>query len=499
MKPSDFNEIIAAGEGLHVEFKEARERLPGSFFDTVCAFLNTDGGTIYLGVNDSGAVTGVEPRAVARLKSDIANLSNNPQQLDPPFLLFPHAVTVEGKTVIAVQVPLSSQIHRHGGEIMLRSEDGDYRLRGTHQLAGLANRKLSLFSEQRVLPHLTLADLRPDLFDKARSLMRAGNRRHPWLAFSDEELLQVGGFFNRDPNSGHPGLTLAAALLFGRDEVIQSAVPGYKFDCLLRRRNQDRYDDRLIIRTNLIDAYDLMMGFIEKHLDDPFHLEGDMRISLREKIFREVVSNIIAHREYTSAAPATIKIYPDRVELENPHVAHFFGRITPDNVRPFPKNPTICKLMIQLGRFDELGSGVINVHRYLPLYANGATPVFQETEHCFTTTLPLVVAPDGQGERVVQLVTPEVAPEVTPEVTPEVRAMLSVLTAAMSRGEIMNKLGLTDEKHFRKHYQQTSIKLGLIEMTIPDKPTSSKQKYRLTEKGKQLLAASNFSTGQSNE
>ena len=127
MKPSDFNEIIATGEGLHVEFKEASDRLPGSFFDTVCAFLNTDGGNIYLGVGDNGAVTGVEPRAVARLKSDIANLSNNPQQLDPPFLLFPHAVTVEGKTVIAVQVPLSSQIHRHGGEIMLRSEDGDYR------------------------------------------------------------------------------------------------------------------------------------------------------------------------------------------------------------------------------------------------------------------------------------------------------------------------------------------------------------------------------------
>ncbi|MFH7321600.1 hypothetical protein ACHHRT_13490 [Desulfurivibrio sp. D14AmB] len=131
---------------------------------------------------------------------------------------------------------------------MLRSEDGDYRLRGTHQLAGLANRKLSLFSEQRVLPHLAIADLRPDLFAKARSLMRAGSRRHPWLAFSDEELLKVGGFFNRDPNSGQPGLTLAAALLFGSDEVIQSAVPGYKFDCLLRRRNQDRYDDRLIIR-----------------------------------------------------------------------------------------------------------------------------------------------------------------------------------------------------------------------------------------------------------
>ncbi|ADH84746.1 Fic family protein [Desulfurivibrio alkaliphilus] len=514
MKPSEVKEILTTGEGLHVEFKEARDRLPGSFFDTVCAFLNTDGGTIYLGVNDNGGVTGVEPRAVARLKSDIANLSNNPRQLDPPFLLFPHELAIDGKTVIAVQVPLSSQIHRHGGEIMLRSEDGDYRLRGTHQLAGLANRKLSLFSEQRVLPHLTVADLRPELFDKARSLMRIGDRRHPWLAFSDEELLKVGGFFNRDPNSGRPGLTLAAALLFGSDEVIQNAVPGYKFDCLLRRRNQERYDDRLIVRTNLIDAYDLMMGFIEKHLDDPFHLEGDLRISLREKIFREVVSNIIAHREYTSAAPATIKIYRDRVELENPHVAHFFGRITPDNVRPFPKNPTICKLMIQLGRFDELGSGVINVHRYLPLYANGATPVFQETGHSFVTTLPLTVDREGQGsERATEHATPEVGQQVTQQVIQQVTQqvgsaddysrLLPVLracaTKSLSNKELQAAAGIRDRSTFHINYLTPLLKLNLLERTIPDKPTSSKQKYRLTEKGRQLLAAANHSTDKRNE
>jgi len=48
-------------------------------------------------------------------------------------------------------------------------------------------------------------------------------------------------------------------------------------------------------------------------------------------------------------------------------------------------------------------------------------------------------------------------------------------------------LGLTDEKHFREYYQQVAISRGLIEMTIPDKPTSSKQKYRLLGKGKRYL------------
>jgi ATP-dependent DNA helicase RecG len=60
----------------------------------------------------------------------------------------------------------------------------------------------------------------------------------------------------------------------------------------------------------------------------------------------------------------------------------------------------------------------------------------------------------------------------------------------MTREEIMEKLGLKDEKHFRENYQQVAVNLGLIEMTIPDKPRSSKQKYRLTEKGKAILKQS---------
>ena len=117
-------------------------------------------------------------------------------------------------------------------------------------------------------------------------------------------LLLIAGFVRKDVLTGKNGYTLAAALMFGTDEIIQSVAPGYKFDALLRRRDTDRYDDRLIVRTNLVDAFDLLMSFIEKHLDDPFYLEGTSSISLRARIFRELVANIIAHREYTSVAPA---------------------------------------------------------------------------------------------------------------------------------------------------------------------------------------------------
>ena len=78
-------------------------------------------------------------------------------------------------------------------------------------------------------------------------------------------------------------------------------------------------------------------------------------------------------------------------------------------------------------------------------------------------------------------------PGVTPEVTPEVRKMLSIMKGEMTRKEIQQLLGLKDEKHFRTAYQQPAIAAGLIEMTVPDKPNSRLQKYRITPKGSILL------------
>ena len=465
--------LVPARENLHIEFKDARSGLPGNLCDTLCAFLNTDGGTLYLGVNDKGEVLGLETEQIVRYKKEIANLSNNPQKLDPPYLLFPREETIGDKNILVVQVPLSSQLHRHKGEIYLRSDEGDYRVKGAHQLAGLLNRKLGIFTEQTPMPQFSLKDLRPDLLEKARTLMRRRNQRHPWLDLDMDALLRTVGLYTPADPPSHT-LTLAAILLFGTDIAIRQAAPAYTFDCLLRRRDVDRYDDRLMIDTNLIDAYDLMMGFVEKHLDDPFYLENGATISLRERIFREAISNIISHREYRDATPARLMIYKDRVVLDNPAMAYFHTRITPQNLRSHPKNPAICKFMIQIARFDQLGSGVLNIHKYWPLYSPGTEPIFRETRHGFELTLPLPGAtPAGQA-----------TPQVTPEVTPEVSRLLPLCVAPKTRRELQVALRLNDDDHIRVAYIDPAIAAGLIERTLPDKPNSRLQKYRLTEKGR---------------
>jgi len=73
------------------------------------------------------------------------------------------------------------------------------------------------------------------------------------------------------------------------------------------------------------------------------------------------------------------------------------------------------------------------------------------------------------------------------EVAGEVLRLLAVMQGAMSRLEIQAALNLKHEDPYRAAYLVPALKTGLIEMTIPDKPRSSKQKYRLTDKGEKWL------------
>lgn len=84
--------------------------------------------------------------------------------------------------------------------------------------------------------------------------------------------------------------------------------------------------------------------------------------------------------------------------------------------------------------------------------------------------------------------TPQVTPHVAPQVTPQVVALLTKVSGEMTRQELTDALGLKDRKHFADAYLQPALEAGLLEMTIPDKPQSSKQRYRLTGQGQAAIA-----------
>ena len=386
---SKLKTIIQTGENITTEFKESKSKLNKDLYETVCAFLNRDGGDILLDVSDDGVIIGVDEYKIEVMKKDFLTATNNPQKLNPPCYLSVDTVEIDTKKVLHIFVPPSSSVHSLNGKIFDRNGDGDINITGRHsQIADLYRRKDTSYSENEIFPYATLDDLRTDLLEKAR--IRAKNENsgtHPWMNMDDMNLLKSAGLYKKDISTGKEGLTLAAILLFGKDETIQSALPHHRTDAILRKINLDRYDDRDDIRTNLLESYEKLTQFVAKHLNDPFYLEGDTRVSLRSKIFREAIANILIHREYSNAYTAKMIIQKDKVVFENANKAHGFGEIDPDNFIPFTKNPAIAKVFREIGYAEELGSGVKNLYKYSKLYG-GSDPMLVEDD-VFTTTIML--------------------------------------------------------------------------------------------------------------
>ena len=120
---------------------------------------------------------------------------------------------------------------------------------------------------------------------------------------------------------------------------------------------------------------------------DKFFLEDGLRVSLRGKILREMLVNVLVHREFTSSRPARFIIRRDEMFTDNANKALHYGVITPRNLEPEPKNPIIANFFHQIQLADELGSGVRNLYKYVRIYS-GALPIFDEGD-IFRLTVPL--------------------------------------------------------------------------------------------------------------
>jgi ATP-dependent DNA helicase RecG len=388
--------LLAEGEGMTVEFKECVNGLNNSVWETVCSFSNRYGGHLILGIKDDGTPIGVNRNAAQSMKKNFINTLNNPQKVSPSLMLEFEEVELDGKLLLYVYVPVSSQVQLCSGKIYDRNGDADVDVtKSTDIAAHLYGRKSSMFTEREVFPFVTEKELRLDMMPRVRQMALSHRPEHPWENQSDMEILKGAGLYEEDWRTGKKGFNLAAVLLLGRDDVIQSCAPGCVTDALLRVENTDRYDDRLIVETNLIEAHDKLMEFIAKHTKDKFFLIGDQRVSVRTWIARELVGNTLAHREYSSAFRAKIVIERDRIYAENWNRSNVHGRIDPEDFTPVPKNPLIAKFFMNIGRADQLGSGVRNLYKYTKIYS-GEEPELIEGD-VFKTIIPLAPASGKQA------------------------------------------------------------------------------------------------------
>ena len=92
----------------------------------------------------------------------------------------------------------------------------------------------------------------------------------------------------------------------------------------LKKQNHIRgYDDRDDIRTNLLESYERLMAFTAKHLPNKFQLINGQRMNVRDHLFREIIGNLLVHREYTNGFPAKFVIENQRRNITREHGHHF--------------------------------------------------------------------------------------------------------------------------------------------------------------------------------
>lgn len=500
-------DILRQKEGMEIEFKQSREHLPRNVYESVCAFLNRRGGHVVLGVDDDGKIVGINPDCVQDQLDTLSKDMNNPQVMNPTFYLNFDVLEVEGKKVIYFYVPQSSQAHSHKGVYYDRNQDGDFQLKNAQQIADLMLRKQTGCTENRVLPYLTMDDLEVELFDVVRKRVRLNNENHLWANMTNEEILESAGMYLKDWQTGQEGYTLAAALLFGKEKTLTGLVPFYKTDVLCRIKDTKLYDDREIVKCNLMRAYERIMAFLRRHLPEWPYIEGTQRMSLREVVFREVCLNILIHREFGGQHEASLVIYNDRVETCNWNIPFGYGSIDLNNLHPHAKNPAIANFFTQLGIVEELGRGIRVMFNYVPLISSGRKPIVDEQDE-FRMILPfnslteqesdpVEAKSDPAGDLVEAKSDPagdpvETKSDLVDSKNDQVGKLLIVLVQCLEKqelsiSELMGKLGLTHKHSFRKNYLHPALDLGLIEYTLPDELRSPKQKYRLTPKGLSLL------------
>lgn len=515
--PDELLKLIRHGENYQLEYKEAKTELPKSLFDSVCSFSNREGGDIFLGVHDVGVILGVDPSSVLKLISNFMTTANNKDKVFPPLYLIARGyvyasdgsfscVDKKGKLiqeqpgkyhVIHIHVPISPSVVRHKGRIFDRNDDGDMDITDmSDRVFQCYARKQSTYYVNKVYPHWKVSDLREDLIGKVREMAVTRKQlfdkeRHPWADMNNEELLRTSGLILTD-EEGRTGITLAAVLLFGTDNMIASSCAQHKTDCIYRVYNLDRYDDREVIMTNLIESYEKMFAFGQKHLNDLFVLDGIQSVSARDKILREIISNSLAHRDFSTGYVAKMLIERDKITVENGNRAHGFGALDIKSFEPFTKNPAVSKVFREIGYADELGSGMRNSYKYTLMYS-GVEPEFIEGD-VFKIIIPLsvgsmtkvgpetspasngkikwssgqVVKSGGQVDQKVIGVKLDIV---------KLNELLNYCTEARTRAEMQEFCDINSRDYFREKILMPLLNSGRLKRTIPEKPNSSKQKY----------------------
>ena len=468
MNKQNLSNLIALGEGFTTEFKRAGTSNLGR---EICAFANATGGVILIGVGDDGEIIGVGNHN--ELKSQVQSIARS---AEPPI-----AVDVERiDEVLCIAVPEQhSKPYSFGGKFFIREGATSQQMSRDEIREFFFKEGLIHFDETPCLDYDLAHDLSPEIWDRfvKRSGLPAGLDIQ--TALSNLHLIKKS-------KMTHAGAWLLC------DDITRYTLRAGVTCAVFRGTTKTHILDRKDFTGDLYSIYEDCMAYMQAKLNTALipHAGGrDERLELPKDALREALVNAIAHRDYRSTANVQVHIFHDRLEIVTPGGLPAGMREEDLGVKSVPRNPLLFGIFYRMGLVEQIGSGVKRIREMCREYGV-KEPGIEVSEHWVTFAFkrPTKQVGDQVTGEVIGEVIGEVTGEVIGEVAGEIKQLLHALTiGSMTRAELQEALNLKGQANFRDRYLTPVLEVGLIEMTIPDKPKSRLQKYRLTEKGKALL------------
>ncbi len=467
------SKLLNQREGKTLEFKRDISS-PRNILKTVVAFANTAGGILLIGVDNKTrkAVGIADPlEAEERLCNMIADA------IMPRVVPNVEITTIEGKTLLLVEVFLSG-LRPH----WLKSEGSE---KGVYVRLGSTNRQADreLIAELRrsvegisfdemPMPDLSIDDLDLDAARRAFAGVRELN----------EQALITLKLLVRDQGKTVP--SKGGMLLFGRDRTFHFP------DCWVQcgrfiGTDKARIFDHIDIDEPLPQAVDSIMLFLKKHAMRGADFSEVRRRdvwSIPLEPLREAVINALVHADWSQrGSPVRVAFFDDRIEVENPGILP--PGITVEDMKQGVskiRNPVIARVFRELNLIEQWGSGVPRIFRETR-ESGFPEPSIVELGLRVRFVFPL-------AEKIAVKDRAQVGAQSRAQSGAQSKAILMALSdTPLSAAELMAVLGLETKTGAFKRSIKDLLERGLIEYTIPEKPNSRLQKYRLTEKGKQAL------------
>ncbi len=462
MTPQDLQALIATGEGQLLEFKRSGVSNLGR---EICAFANTLGGRILLGVTDAGEI--VRTPISNELRSEIQSIARN---LDPPIMV--NLDEVNGVLVIEVSASRFKP-HSASGKFYLR-EGATCQQMNRDEIREFFYHEGLIYFDEKTNQRFAWPD---DLDQGAYESLLKVCRITPTL--DAKALLNNLGLLKGEQ------MTYAGSLLLGTDS--SRLVPGANINCcLFQGTTTTRILDQKVYSGNFLSNYHAAVNYLLAHLNTSYEI-GFKRtdtLELPETALREAILNAMGHRDYRKPGDLQVHLFQDRLEIVNP--GGLVGGLTVETLgtRSIPRNPLLFGMMLRMDLVEKVGSGFKRINDLCDKQKCPRPEIQADTDWFRMIFRRQANTSQANTTHVAE----QVAEQVTEQVTEQVERLISKLAMGeLTSVQLMTALSLSHRPTFLYSYIQPALRAGLIERTIPDKPKSRLQKYRLTSQGAAML------------